>query len=179
MDFRILGPLEVWEADARCGLGPPKQRALLARLLIDPDRVVAVDRLVDDLWGDEVPETAPKMVQIFVSQLRKRLPAGTLATRAPGYALQLDGHTLDLHRFRELRARGVAALDDDPRVASEYLRAALELWRGEALAEFPEPFAALVRPAFAEAHLACLEDRVAADLACGRHADLVHELASL
>jgi DNA-binding SARP family transcriptional activator/tetratricopeptide (TPR) repeat protein len=179
MDFRILGPLEAWDADVRCSLGPPKQRALLARLLIDPGRVVAVDRLVDDLWGEDVPETAPKMVQIFVSQLRKTLPAGTLATRAPGYALELDGHTLDLHRFRELRAHGVAALDGDPGVASDHLRAALELWRGEALAEFSEPFAAMERAAFHEAHLACLEDRVRADLACGRHAELVHELASL
>src|SRR3954447_183970 len=178
MDFRLLGPLEVWDADVPCGLGPPKQRALLARLLIDPGRVVGVDRLVDDLWGEELPETAPKMVQIFVSQLRKRLPAGTLATRAPGYALELDGHTLDLHRFRELRAQGVGALHDDARLASEHLRAALELWRGEALGEFPEPFAAMERPAFAEAHMACLEDRVTADLACGRHAELVHELAS-
>src|SRR3954465_10511280 len=121
MDFRILGPLEVWEADARCGLGPPKQRALLARLLIDPDRVVAVDRLAEDRWGEEVPETAPKMVQIFVSQLRKRLPAGTLATRAPGYALQLDGHTLDLHRFPELRPHGGAALAHDPRPPPHHL----------------------------------------------------------
>src|SRR3954451_8228489 len=150
MDFRILGPLEVWDGDARCGLGPPKQRALLARLLIDPGRVVAVDRLVDDLWGEELPETASKMVQIFGSQLRKRRPAGTLATPAPGYALQLDGHTLDLHRLRALRAQAVAALDDAPRAASEPPRAALELRRGEALAEFPEPFAALERPAFAE-----------------------------
>jgi DNA-binding SARP family transcriptional activator/tetratricopeptide (TPR) repeat protein len=179
MEFRILGPLEAWDADARCGLGPPRQRALLARLLLDAGRVVAVDRLVDDLWGEDVPETAPKMVQIFVSQLRKALPPGTLATHAPGYVLQLDGHTLDLHRFRDLRREGVAALDTDPRHAADRLRAALDLWRGEALAEFSEPFAIVERPAFDEAHLACVEDRVRADLACGRHAELAEELAPL
>ena len=179
MEFRILGPLEAWDADAQRSLGPPKQRALLARLLLDAGRVVAVDRLVDDLWGEDVPDTAPKMVQIFVSQLRKALPAGTLATHAPGYVLQLDGHTLDLQRFRDLRGQGAEALEADPRRAADRFRAALDLWRGEALAEFPEPFAVLERPAFEEAHLACLEDRVRADLACGRHGELAEELASL
>jgi DNA-binding SARP family transcriptional activator len=84
MEFRLLGPLEVRDGAGTIELGGRKQRALLARLLLDPNRTVATDRLVDDLWGDEVPESAQKMVQIYVSQLRKVLPADVLQTRRRG-----------------------------------------------------------------------------------------------
>src|SRR3954465_9343809 len=112
MEFRILGPLEV-EGDAGAvQLTGGKQQALLALLLLHADRVVPMARLVDDLWGDEVPDSAQKMVQIFVSQLRKQLPAGVLKTQAPGYAIDLPGHSLDLRRFAELEQSGRAALAD-------------------------------------------------------------------
>ena len=106
MDFRILGPFEATGDAGPVTLAPGKQKALLALLLLHADRVVPMDRLIDDLWGDDVPETARKMVQIFVSQLRKQLPDGLLYTRAPGYLVELDGHSLDLRRFEELHAGG-------------------------------------------------------------------------
>src|SRR5262252_9761850 len=104
MDFRILGPLEV-----RGG----KQRALLALLLVNANRTLAIDRIVDDLWGDDIPESAHKMVQIYVSKLRKLLPPETLHTRPPGYALALDQEQLDLHRFEGLVAEARRALDGE------------------------------------------------------------------
>src|SRR5829696_5757600 len=106
MRFGILGPLEVRDGDVPVRLGGRRQRALLARLLIDPNRMVAVDRLVDDLWGDSVPESAVKMVHIYVSQLRKLLPHGMLVTRAPGYAVELEPEALDVVRFARLRRAG-------------------------------------------------------------------------
>jgi DNA-binding SARP family transcriptional activator len=75
MEFRLLGPMEVLDGDEPVALGGPKQRALLARLLLSPNRTIAIDRLVDDVWGEEAPESATKMVQIYVSQLRKLLGA--------------------------------------------------------------------------------------------------------
>ena len=99
MDFRILGPLEVRDGEREVRLRGGKQRALLALLLVNADRTLAVERIVDELWGEDVPETAQKMVQIYVSHLRKVLPPGTLHTRPPGYAVVLEREQLDLHRI--------------------------------------------------------------------------------
>src|SRR5215203_4182444 len=105
MEFRVLGPLEASDRATPLPLGPRKQRALLARLLLDAGRTVSVERLLDDLWGDELPDTAVKMVQIYVSGLRKALGAERLRTRPPGYSFELDaGDVLDLHRFEQLAA---------------------------------------------------------------------------
>src|SRR3954469_16726340 len=111
MDFRVLGSLEVLDGDAPLRLGAGKPRALLARLLLDANRTVPVERLVDDLWGEDVPESAVKMVHIYVSQLRKVLPEGTLCTRSPGYAVEVAPEALDLARFERLRTEGRAALE--------------------------------------------------------------------
>jgi DNA-binding SARP family transcriptional activator len=93
-------------------LGGRKQRAVLARLLLDAGRTVAVERLLDDLWGDEPPGSAVKMIHVYVSQLRKVLPPGVLCTRAPGYAVELGGEDLlDLHEFERLLAAGRAAVE--------------------------------------------------------------------
>ena len=105
MDFQILGPFEAMDETGPVKLTGGKQKALLALLLLHADRVVPMDRLVDDLWGDDVPDSAQKMVQIFVSQLRKQLPDGLLCTRAPGYLVELDGHSLDLRLFRRAPRR--------------------------------------------------------------------------
>src|SRR5581483_1655517 len=90
MEFRLLGPLEVVDGASPVLLGNRKQRALLARLLLDANRAVAADRLIGDLWGDNAPASAPKMVQIFVSQLRKALPDAVLLTRRPGYVVSVS-----------------------------------------------------------------------------------------
>jgi SARP family transcriptional regulator, regulator of embCAB operon len=180
MNVRLLGPLEVEYGRTPVRLGPAGQRALLARLLLDANRTVAVERLVDDLWGHDMPPTAFKMVQIHVSRLRKVLPDGVLVTHAPGYALEIAPEALDLVRFDRLREQGRAALARGSAAeAAHYLRDALALWRGPALAEFGEPFAALEGRRLEELRVACLEDRIDADLALGGHAPLIGELAAL
>ncbi|HEY6886482.1 MAG TPA: alpha/beta fold hydrolase [Solirubrobacter sp.] len=181
MDYRVLGPLEVLDGGGKpLKLGGRKPRALLARLLLDANRTVSVERLVDDLWGEDVPDSAVKMVHIHVSALRKALPAGTLQTRQPGYALELDPELIDVVRFERLQAEGRAALDSgDADTAATRLRAALSLWRGPALSEFSEPFAAVEATHLEERHRVCLEDRIDADLALGRHADVAGELEAL
>src|SRR5262245_21511299 len=144
MDFRILGPLEATDEAGHVKLTGGKQKALLAVLLLHAGRVVPVDTLVDDLWGGEAPDSATKMVQILVSHLRKRLPGGVLRTSAPGYLLDLDGHSLDLRRFEALCREGRGALvQGRAEEAAARLQQALALWRGPALAEFDEPFARL------------------------------------
>src|SRR5262245_32260977 len=180
MEVRLLGPLEVAVGDTPLRLGGLRPRALLARLVLDFNRTVSVDRLVDDLWGEDVPETAVKMVHIYVSQLRKVLPAGVLVTRSPGYALEVEAGSLDLSRFDALRDRGRAELAAGAAAAAAAtLEEALALWRGPALAEFSEPFAVAEAARLEDLRLACLEDRIDADLAAGRDAELVGELEML
>src|SRR3954471_21674755 len=110
MEYRVLGPLEATDGDLPLDLGGRKQRALLARLLLDVNRTVPVARLIDDLWGEDVPSSAVKLVQGHVSQLRKVLPADVLRTRAPGYVVEVEPAALDVVRFTGLRAEGRAAL---------------------------------------------------------------------
>ena len=180
MDVRLLGPLEVVHERAPIALGGPGQRALLARLLLGANRTVAVDRLVDDLWGERVPGSAVKMVHIHVSKLRKVLPPDVLVTQPPGYAVQIEPAALDLHRFDRLREQGRAALAAGlPAEAARRLREALALWRGRALEEFHEPFAAIEGRRLEDLRLGCVEDRIEAELALGGHALLVGELDAL
>src|SRR3954454_22754236 len=143
MEFRVLAPLEATDAGTPLSLGPRKQRALLARLLLDAGRTVAVERLLDDRWGDRLPDSAPKMIQIYVSGLRKVLPPGALETRPPGYVLHVEPDGCDLVRFERLALEGRVALESgDAATAADRLAQALALWRGSALAEFTaEPFA--------------------------------------
>jgi len=176
----LLGPLEVHDGTAPVQLGGRKARALLARLALDPNRTVPAERLVEDLWGEDPPETAGKMVQIHVSQLRKALPSGVLVTRPGGYALAVDPQSVDLVMFERLRDAGRAALAaGDANEAARLLGEALALWRGEALAEFGEPFAVLESARLAQLRLACVEDRIDADLALGRHTAVTAELEAL
>jgi DNA-binding SARP family transcriptional activator len=181
MEYRILGPLEVVDAGKPVPLGPEKQRALLAMLLLDAGRVVAVDRLADGLWGDESPARADKAIQTYVSRLRKTLPEGALRTRSPGYVIDLGPDLLDLHRFERAVAEGREALATGRYAsASTTLGEALDLWRGQALAEFAhEPFGETERARLEEQRLLALEERVEAELALGRHAELVAELEAL
>jgi DNA-binding SARP family transcriptional activator len=180
VEFRLLGPLEATGDAGPVRLAGGKQNALLALLLLHADRVVPMGRLVDDLWGEHVPGSAQKMVQIFVSQLRKQLPDGLVRTRAPGYEVALEGHTLDLREFERLSTRGRDALRHGrAEEAAASLREAQALWRGPALAEFQEPFAEVEGARLAEQQLACVEDRIEADLALGRHHELVAELETL
>src|ERR687884_699733 len=167
MEFNVLGPLEVLSERGAVDLGAHKQRALLALLLLEANRVVPRDRLIDALWEDDPPDTAQKALQVYVSQLRKRLGSERVQTRSPGYQLRVEPDELDLTRFERLREEG--KLDE-----------ALSLWRGPPLADFAyERFAQAEIARLDELHVACLEARIEADLAAGRHAELVGELDAL
>jgi DNA-binding SARP family transcriptional activator len=182
MEFRILGPLEVCGEGGRKLNLTGKQRALLAILLLHANEAVSTDRLIDELWAAEPPETAGKALQVYVSRLRRVLDAdGLLVTRPPGYALDLGPHELDLHQFERLRTEArQATADGDQRAAAEKLREALSLWRGPPLADLAfEPFAVVETARLEELRLTTTEERIEADLALGRHADVIGELEAL
>ena len=134
MEFHILGPLEVTDEGEALPLGGAKQRALLALLLLRPNEPVSVDRIVDELWGERPPTTAPKNVQVYVSHLRKVLGESTIATTPAGYALHVAEGSVDAQRAEEALAlaQGKAAAE-----RAELLRAALALWRGLRSASSP------------------------------------------
>src|SRR5215217_7718189 len=179
-EYRLLGPLEVVHRGQAVPTGGQRKRALLARLLLDASRTVSIDALLDALWGERVPATAVKMVHIYVSQLRKVLPSGALQTRPPGYRLEVAPEAVDLLRFERLRKEGREALaEGDAVTAAERLTAACALWRGPALGEFSEPFAAAAAAHLDELRLVAVEDRVDAELALGRDHELVGELQTL
>ena len=177
VEFRILGPLEVSRDGEQLQLSGQKQRALLALLLLEANRVVSTDRIMDALWGEQPPRTAPTSLQNFVSQLRKLLGPETLVTKPPGYQLRLEPDQLDLERFRRLVEEGRSG-PPDARAAK--LEQALALWRGPPLADLG--FEAFAQPEIArleELRLAVLEDRIEAELEAGRHAEIVGELEVL
>jgi DNA-binding SARP family transcriptional activator len=177
MDFRLFGPLEVFQDGKLLPLGGAKQRSLLAVLLLHANQVVSADRLIDELWGEEPPATAAKTIQVYVSRLRKELGDGRLVTRPPGYMLQVHESELDLVRFEGLLEDASAA---DPPGAARSLREALALWRGPALADLAyEAFAQAEIMRLEELRMTALEQRIEADLASGRHAELVGELEAL
>jgi DNA-binding SARP family transcriptional activator len=183
MDYRILGPLEVFDGERRLALGGTRQRAVLALLLLHGNEALPSDVIVDELWGESPPQTAGKVLQNCVSALRKQLPGGaeTLRTVAGAYALRREAAELDRDRFERGVADGRAALAaGQAGEAAEQLRAALALWRGTPLSDFAyERFAQDEIARLVEVHVAALEDRIEADLELGRHAELVPELESL
>jgi DNA-binding SARP family transcriptional activator len=179
MEFAILGPLEARDGHAPIELGPPRQRALLALLLLRRNEVVPQEVLIEELWPNGPPGTAAKIVQLYVSDLRKTLDPDRrlLVTQRPGYRLALDPEQLDAARFERLAAE---ARGRPPAEAAARLRDALALWRGPALTDFAyEPFAQAEIARLEELRLASLEDRIEADLELGRDAELVAELEAL
>jgi YVTN family beta-propeller protein len=180
MEFRILGPLEVLEDGRPVTLQGTKPRALLAVLLLHANEVVPTGELIDALWGERPPGTVAKVLQTYVSQLRKALSGNgcSLVTRPGAYVLEIPPGALDLTRFEELAGDGRVALSEGrPGAAAAAFRDALALWRGPALAEFRnEPFATHELRRLEEARLAAVEDRIEADLACGLGRELVAEL---
>ena len=181
--IRILGPLEVWLDGKRVELTGGRQRALLAILALRANEVLSSDKLVEELWGESPPPTAHKALQNAVSELRTAVGSGgaeLILTQSPGYVLRLDRDALDARRFERLVAEGRRELEENPRRAAKLLRDALALWRGEALAEFTyDGFAQREILRLEELRLAALEDRIHADLALGRHTELVAELEPL
>src|SRR6266542_3140547 len=189
MEIRILGALEVREGNQPIPVGGARQRALLVLLATRANQVLAADHLVEGLWGETPPEGAANALQAAVSRLRRALQAGgrsaarrpRIRTRPSGYVLEVDPEAIDSARFERLAAEGRRALaEGDPGKASSLLAEALGLWRGPALAEFTyEPFAQAEISRLEELRLEATEDRVEAELASGRHAEVVAELESL
>ncbi len=181
LEFRLLGPLEALVENRPIALGGVRQRGLLALLLLRANEVVSRDRLIDELWRDHAPETAGNALAALVARLRRVLPADVLVTRSGGYEARIDPDAIDLHRFERLLEEGSRALaSGDPAGAAERLRTALSLWRGPPLADFTyEPFAEPAIMRLEELRVAALENRIDADLALGKHGDLVGELQSL
>jgi DNA-binding SARP family transcriptional activator len=189
MQIHVLGPLEVLGAGGSVGLGGVKQRAVLAMLALHLNHVVSTQSLVEGLWGDQAPAGATNTVQVYVSRLRKVLrtadgshPAGAavLQRREPGYLFELDPEWLDLRRFQRLAREGAQALRPAPAQSVTILREALDLWRGQPLAEFADqPFAQTEIPRLEQQRLAALETYLQAELAVGRHTQLVGELETL
>ncbi len=187
--FNILGPVEVLDGERSVELGRPKQRAVLAALLVHVNQVVVLDRLIAELWGEQPPAQATASLQAYVSNLRRvlepgrpaRTPPRVLVTGAAGYRLVVAAADLDAARFAALAEQGDRLLEAGrPAAAAEVLAEALGLWRGPALADVAdEPFAQAERQRLEELRVVALESRLAADLALGRHATAVPELGEL
>ena len=184
LDFRLLGPLEVARENRRLPLESPKQRALLALFVIHPGRVLSADRILSELWPDRPPASGIKTVRYHVSKLRDALHGdareGVLATVAGGYALHVDPEQIDASRFERQVDEARKWLATHPDRASRLLRDALATWRGEALSDVADyPFASLEAARLDNLRLHALEDRIEADLVCGRHAEVVADLEKL
>jgi DNA-binding SARP family transcriptional activator len=177
LEFRILGPLEVWDGDEALQLGGQRQRAVLAMLALHPGEVVPSERLITELWGESPPRTASTALQNAISQLRKVLGADVVETRAPGYALRVEKETIDARRFERLLNEAKRV---EPDRRAELLDEALQLWRGPPLGDFAyESFAQNEASRLDELRLTALEERIQAELELGRAGDLVGELEAL
>lgn len=183
LDFRILGELEILLNGDPVELGSPRQRALLARLLINPGETVSTDRLVEDLWRGDAADTARHTLHVYISRLRKTLGPSRdrLVRQRTGYRIVVETDELDASRFEQLALEGRAALArHDAEGASLQLKEALSIWRGAAFIEFAdEAFARDEAVRLNELRLATLEQRIWADLELGHHGDVVEELQDL
>lgn len=182
MEFRILGPLEAEIGGEVIDLGTLRQQHLLALLLMRAGDPVSTDRLADELWTGNPPNTARHTLQVYVYRLRKALgPEGwRLESRPPGYLLKVSEGELDSLRFHDLADAARRVLGHSPKQVSALLAEALGLWRGQVMSDLPDLVALEPERAHLEAaRLNALEDRVEADLALGRHRQLVGELEAL
>jgi WD40 repeat protein/DNA-binding SARP family transcriptional activator/class 3 adenylate cyclase len=180
LHFRVLGPLEVDAGSGPVTLGGPKQRAVLAHLLIRPNEIVPADTLVDGVWGDDPPEKARNVIQTYVSHLRKALGHDRIQSHPPGYRLRVEPPELDAARFDGLVREAKKALPLDPNIAVGLLDDALSLWRGPALADVAEQPSLLAEAARLEdSRLEAQEDRIEALLECGAQARAIGELEVL
>lgn len=188
LTFGVLGPLEVRRDGVPVALHGAKWRPLLIALLLRPGQVVSDDRLIDDIWGEEAPAGAGATLRATVSRLRSGLEPGrvrgdsaVLARRGPGYVLLVTPEQLDAAAFEadaDAGARALAA--GDVAVAADRLTAALARWRGPALADVADlPFARGEATRLEERRQVAVEDRIAAELGLGRHAELASELDAL
>jgi predicted ATPase/DNA-binding SARP family transcriptional activator len=182
VEIRVLGPVELVAEDGPVPLGAPKQRRLLSALVVHAGEARSADLLIDAVWGRSPPASAAKLLQTYISQLRKALPApARIRTRGAGYALELEDESLDAARFERLLSQGRAASrEGNPALAASLLRRALGLWRGQAYGDFAyEEFARAEAGRLEELRLVALEERMEVELALGRHVELLPQLRSL
>jgi WD40 repeat protein/DNA-binding SARP family transcriptional activator len=177
--FRVLGPLEVSGEGGALPLGGPKQRTALAHLILNANQVVAAERLIDALWGEEPPDTARGTLQTYVSRLRSVLGSSAIEGRAPGYLLRVEPDEIDALRFERL-LRDTRRSDGEPRAAAATLAEALDLWRGPALADLAtEPSLAPEIARLEELRLQATEEALDIDLDLGRQTEAVAQLEAL
>ncbi len=181
MEFRVLGDLEVRVAGRQVDIGHARQRAVLAVLLFDLDRVVPANQLIDRVWGDDPPVSARNVIYGYIARLRAAIarvgdPGVTLSRQPGGYRLEADGDQVDLHRFRRLLADAAAAAGDDQR-AGALLASALTLWRGPAVAEVDSPWLNGMRESLELQRRTAVLDLGDIKLRQGQHAALITSLA--
>jgi tetratricopeptide (TPR) repeat protein/DNA-binding SARP family transcriptional activator len=185
VEFRLLGPVEVWAAGGCLEMGPPQQRAVLAALAVDAGRPVFRGTLLDRIWSGRAPEGAASALYAHINRIRRLLAAGAaggepvrLARRSGGYVLEVDPEDVDLHRFRQL---ALAARDrqrpDDER--ARLLREALDLWRGEPLADLPGEWPARMRHSWEEERLDAAVAWAQAELRMGRPDEVIGPVREL
>jgi DNA-binding SARP family transcriptional activator len=185
MEFRALGPVELWSDGQSRELGPGRVRSILAMLLLTPRTVVPAETLIDRLWDTRPPPKARESLSAYIARLRASLREALgddvqLAGRARGYVLDVDPELIDLHQFRRLRRQADAlAASGDYDHAAVLLREADGLWRGPALAGIAGDWVARMRDGLQEERRAAISERVECELELGRHAELVGELRSL
>jgi DNA-binding SARP family transcriptional activator/tetratricopeptide (TPR) repeat protein len=185
MEFRVLGPTELWSAGRQCDLGPARERSALAILLLTPRTIVPSATLIDRLWDTRPPPKARESLSVYIARLRASLRHAVgdgirLAGRANGYVLDVDPEAVDLHRFRRLRRQADAlTASGDGEHAVRLLHEADELWHGQALAGIRGDWVGRMRDGLEEERRAAIMQRVGCELELGRHADLVGELQGL
>jgi YVTN family beta-propeller protein len=180
MQFLVLGPLEVLDKERPLSLGGPKQRAVLAHLIVRANQNVSAEMLIDELWGEEPPETARNTLHTYVSRLRGALRDDRIRTVSGGYVLRAKTDEIDATRFEAMLKRAKASLDSDPALAATSLAEALTLWRGS-------PFADLANEEslrgetmrLDELRLSAIEYRARAEIAIGGHSAVISELEGL
>jgi DNA-binding SARP family transcriptional activator len=189
-EFRLLGPVEIRDGRAGADIVPPgpKQRVLLSAFVLHAGRLLSVDQLTEELWGDSPPSNAPNALQAHVARLRRLLPEEPvplpghewISTLPTGYLLSLGQATTDVQRFNRLSARGRAAVATDPGYAAQLLRRALSLWRGPALQDSRYgPICTSEADRLEETRLTALETLYEASLRCAQHGEITGELEKL
>ena len=185
MEFRVLGPIELWSAGQQCDLGPTRVRSVLAILTLTPRTLVPTDVLIDRVWDTQPPAKARESLSVYVTRLRGSLRQAIgesvrLTGRDSGYELDVDPDTIDLHQFRRLRRQADAsAAAGDAGHAALLLREADGLWHGQAFAGIRGDWMARMRDSLEEERRAAILKRVECELELGRHGDLVGELHHL
>ncbi len=179
VEFRLLGDVEAWADGQRLDIGPARQRCVLAALLIDVNRLVPTDQLIDRVWSDELPHRARNSLAGYLSRLRQVIASddAEIARRPGGYVLTADPLSIDLHCFRRLTGQARAATD--PLEADGLFEKALALWRGVPFASLDTPWLNDVRTALEAERLAAALDRIDSGLRVGRHGELLPQVAAM